>query len=190
MFFKIFQTVCDLFIVLIISPIWLTAMLVISTIVFFIDGLPVFFLQQRVGLNMRIFKIYKFRTMSVNMLPNELDRITKVGAFLRRASLDELPQIINIIRRDMSLVGPRPIPKSIADLHDPLIIQQRSQVLPGLSGYAQIKYAGKPRKLHEKFELDIKYINKLSSLLYLKILFLTIKVIIVRYQHNRNGGSL
>lgn len=144
---------------------------------------PVFFLQERLGRDGRIFKIYKFRTMidgAINMgsglFTNERDpRITKIGDFLRKTSLDELPQLINILKGEMSLVGPRPPVPYYPYKYENYSEEQKSRftVLPGITGYAQVN--GRNRvDWDERIEVDIKYIKEQSLLLDIKIIIKTI----------------
>ncbi|MEM6603200.1 MAG: exopolysaccharide biosynthesis polyprenyl glycosylphosphotransferase [Pseudomonadota bacterium] len=152
---------------------------------------PVFFKQDRVGKNGKIFKIFKFRTMTVMDNGHHIQqakrgdaRITKIGAFLRMTSLDELPQIFNVLLGEMSIVGPRPH----AVAHDKEFSERvpnythRHNVLPGITGYAQVKgYRGETdtdNKLLGRIKYDLKYESKLSFWLDLKILFKTIWAVI------------
>jgi len=158
------------------------------------DGLPIFFIQERSGINGKPFKMYKFRSMCKNahqmhfeMLDdNELDgpafkmkddpRITKVGKFLRRTSIDELPQIINILKGDMSIVGPRPLPTyETAQCND--YQKQRLLVKPGLTCYWQCM-GRNDIPFDEWMELDLKYIRKVGLLTDIKILLKTIVAVI------------
>lgn len=143
------------------------------------DGGPVFFMQERVGLNEKIFRIFKFRSMVVNAddflddrgMPTK-SRLTPVGIFIRKTSIDELPQLINVISGEMSLIGPRPIlPRMLKYLDNKERV--RFSVRPGITGLAQVK--GRNEMLWSKrFELDIIYAKNLSLLLDLKLVLLTI----------------
>jgi len=113
MFFKTCQLLIDFALLILLLPFNIVVLPIISIIILIFDGGPVFFVQERVGLNLKYFKIYKFRTMSLNTNLTESERISKVGNFLRRSSLDELPQLINILKRDMSFVGPRPLTREV-----------------------------------------------------------------------------
>ncbi|MFW6015826.1 MAG: sugar transferase [bacterium] len=148
---------------------------------------PVFFKQDRLGKDGKIFKIYKFRSMVQNaenmgagLFSEENDfRITRVGKFLREKSLDELPQIINILKGDMSLVGPRPpVPYHPCKYNEYSESQKtRFSVLPGITGYAQIK-GRNDISWDKRIEYDILYVNKYSLLLDVRIIFETIKVVL------------
>lgn len=145
------------------------------------QGKP-FFLQRRPGKDGLIFRIIKFRTMngkkddSGNLLPDS-QRLTKIGAFVRKTSIDELPQLINVVRGEMSLVGPRPLlPEYIV-----LYSQQQKQrhiVRPGITGWAQVN-GRNAISWTKKLALDVEYVEKYNFLLDVKILFLTIKKVIL-----------
>jgi undecaprenyl phosphate N,N'-diacetylbacillosamine 1-phosphate transferase len=139
------------------------------------NGKP-FFLQPRPGRNQKIFKVIKFKTMTdkkdINghLLPNEF-RVTKIGSVLRKLSLDELPQLLNVLKGDMSIVGPRPLKVDYLNLYS-LEQIKRHDVKPGITGYAQVR--GRNSISHtEKFKLDIFYVNNLSFILDMKILIAT-----------------
>lgn len=140
-------------------------------------GAPVFFYQQRPGLGGRPFRIVKLRTMTdatdANgaLLPDE-DRLTPFGAFLRRTSLDELPELLNVVRGDMSLVGPRPLLMQYLPLYTPEQMR-RHDVRPGITGWAQI-HGRNAISWEEKFALDVWYADHLSLWLDLKIIALTV----------------
>lgn len=146
-------------------------------------GSPVLFKQDRPGLNRKIFKMYKFRTMTDkkdkdgNLLPDS-DRLTKFGKFLRSTSLDEIPEFFNILKGDMSLIGPRPLLVKYLDYYT-ADENKRHNVRPGISGWAQVN-GRNFLSWEEKFKFDIEYVNNLSFLLDLKIVILTIKKVIKR----------
>lgn len=154
------------------------------------NGFPIFFLQKRVGKNEKIFKIIKFRSMSNNFSSNgnELDdikRITPFGKFLRETSLDELPSLINVLKGEMSFVGPRPLLEDYLPLYSEKQ-KIRHKVKPGISGLAQIS----GRNLlswNEKFIKDIEYVSKISLFLDLKILFLTFLKILTLNNNDINS---
>ena len=148
------------------------------------DHGPVFFKQQRIGKNGKIFGIYKFRTMVVNaesigdglVVKTEEDpRITKVGKFLRKVSLDELPQLLNIIKGEMSLIGPRPpVVYHPYDGYDnyPERAKKRFDMRPGITGLAQVEKRNSA-SWDERIEIDVKYVEQFSLLLDIKIFFRT-----------------
>ncbi len=154
-----------------------TALLVISNL-----GSP-FFFQIRPGLNEKLFKIIKFKTMTGekdkngNLLP-DAQRITRVGNFIRKTSIDELPQLINVLKGDMSIVGPRPLLPHYLPLYND-IQKQRHLVRPGITGWAQVN-GRNAIGWEEKFDLDVFYVNTVSFILDLKILLLTVKKILYR----------
>lgn len=146
-------------------------------------GSPVFFVQTRPGLHGKPFRMFKFRTMTDardaqgHLLPDS-ERLTSFGRFLRASSLDELPELINILKGDMSLVGPRPLLMEYLPLYNARQAK-RHDVRPGLTGWAQIN-GRNALSWEEKFELDAWYVENRSFWLDLKIIFLTIKKVLVR----------
>jgi sugar transferase EpsL len=159
--------------IVVLIPIFL---LVAGTVALFL-GRPVLFKQQRPGLHERPFTIYKFRTMrdartvSGELLPDER-RLTRFGRFLRTTSLDEIPELINVIKGEMSLVGPRPLLMEYLDLYTPEQAR-RHDVRPGITGWAQVN-GRNAISWEQKFEYDVWYVDHHSLGLDLKILFLTV----------------
>ena len=153
-------------------------------------GNPVIFAQDRPGKNNRIFKFYKFRTMTDardqdgQILPDS-DRITTFGEWLRQTSLDELPQLWNILKGDMSFIGPRPLIVLYLERYSPQQAR-RHEVLPGITGLAQIK-GRNAISWDEKFKLDVWYIDNWSLWLDLKILLLTVGKVIRKDGINQEG---
>lgn len=151
---------------------WLYA--VIAILVRMKLGSPVIFKQERPGKSEKIFKLYKFRTMTDekdengNLLPDEI-RLTKFGRFLRKSSLDELPEAFNILKGDMSVVGPRPLLVRYLSRYNKEQ-RRRHEVRPGLSGYAQV-HGRNAVSWDEKFKLDIEYVDKITFLGDVKIVF-------------------
>ncbi len=138
---------------------------------------PVLFKQRRPGKDAKIFTVYKFRTMRVETEKDgrplsDMERITKVGAFLRKTSIDELPQLFNIIRGEMSFIGPRPLPTIYLPYYTAEEMH-RHDVRPGISGWAQIN-GRNYLSWEKKFAYDLYYVNNLSFWLDLKIFFITI----------------
>ncbi len=156
---------------LLLSPIFI----LISLVLFLLEK-QIFFIQTRVGKNQTRFSIYKFQTMSEardsngKLLPDAA-RITGFGKFLRATSLDELPQLINVLQGNMSLVGPRPLLPDYAHLYSDYQ-NQRHQVLPGITGYVQVK-GRNALTWEERFDLDVYYVQHISFIFDCKILFLT-----------------
>ncbi|WP_314293330.1 sugar transferase [Fusobacterium periodonticum] len=146
-------------------------------------GGPILFKQDRPGLNEKIFKMYKFRTMTDekdkegNLLP-DVERLTKFGKFLRSTSLDEIPEFFNILKGNMSLIGPRPLLVKYLDYYT-IEEKKRHSVRPGVSGWAQVN-GRNSLSWEEKFKFDIEYVEKMNFLFDLKIVFLTIKKVIKR----------
>ncbi len=153
-------------------------------------GSPIFFSQQRPGVQGKPFTLLKFRTMTNardengHLLPDE-DRLTSFGQFLRRTSLDELPELLNVVRGDMRLVGPRPLLMQYLDLYTPEQAR-RHDVRPGITGWAQIN-GRNALSWEEKFELDVWYVDHASLWLDLKILFVTVWKVVRREGINQEG---
>lgn len=152
-------------------------------------GSPAFFLQERVGKDNKIFKIIKFRTMKNSTdkngnLLSDNERVTKFGSFLRSFSLDELPELINILKGDMSLVGPRALLVQYLGLYNDEQIR-RHEVLPGLTGWAQIN-GRNSITWSEKFKLDVWYVDNWSLWLDIKIFFLTFWKVLKREGINQS----
>ena len=146
-------------------------------------GAPVLFTQDRPGKNGKIFKLYKFRSMSNakdkegNLLPDK-DRLNRFGRLLRSTSLDELPEIFNILKGDMSLIGPRPLLVKYLD-HYNSFEKRRHEVRPGLTGLAQVS-GRNAATWKERFQKDVEYVDHVSLILDVKIAFMTIKKVFVR----------
>lgn len=175
------------FIVLIIfSPVFLTIMMILGI---YNAGSP-FFVQSRPGLNSKIFKIIKFKTMNDKkddvgeLLPDD-KRLTPVGKFVRKTSLDEIPQLINVLKGNMSLVGPRPLMPEYLELYTDQQAR-RHEVKPGITGWAQIN-GRNALSWEEKFRFDVWYVNHQSFLLDLKIIFKTVKKVVVSEGISQDG---
>lgn len=175
------KNLIDLFFGFFILLLLLPILIILSIFVFLSMGSPIFFKQERIGKNNKPFIMYKFRTMrepkeGENRLLSDADRVTKVGAFLRKTSLDELPEIINVIKGEMSLVGPRPL----LDLHLELFNDQqlkRHDVKPGMTGLAQVM-GRQSLSFTQRTALDVKYVENLSLWLDIKIVVKTILVVL------------
>lgn len=167
----------------VLAIIWPILLLLIIWLYFANKGAGVFFMQQRPGKKGKIFKVIKFKTMTdecdVNgdLLPDE-KRLTNVGKFLRSTSMDELPQLINVLKGDMALIGPRPLLPQYLPLYNKEQAR-RHEVRPGITGWAQVN-GRNAISWTKKFELDVWYVDHCSFLLDLKIILLTIKKVFVR----------
>lgn len=170
----------------------LPVLVLISIFVVVFHGRPILFSQIRPGLNGKLFKMYKFRTMrdasdaKGNPLPDS-ERLTKFGAFLRSTSLDELPGLWNVLKGDMSLVGPRPLLVEYLELYSPEQAR-RHEVRPGITGWAQVN-GRNAISWEDKFKLDVWYVDNQSFLLDLKILLLTVKKVFVREGISADGHA-
>lgn len=176
----------ELTIVLFFSPLWLLILAILSVIVFLADGRPVFFRQVRSGLGGKSFTILKFRTMK-NSGGGDAQRLTKFGRILRKTSLDELPQLINVLKGEMALVGPRPLPEKYLAAYTPFQ-RRRLEVKPGLTGLAQVN----GRNLldwEEKFDLDVRYVDERSLSLDLKILVRTVQEVFLARGISHDGEA-
>src|SRR5690625_373051 len=191
-FQKLIKRLFDIFVSLLVLIPFLPVWIIIVLLIKITSPGPVFFLQDRPGLNKKIFKVYKFRTMrpgsekmvkGQEVMKND-ERITTVGKFLRRTKLDEIPQIINVLKGEMSLVGPRP--ERIASLEDyDDEISKRLNMKPGMTGLAQVS-GNIYLSLKDRYKFDVYYVENFSFLLDLKIIFRTIGVVLLgedRYVH-------
>tara|TARA_B100001093_G_C26605650_1_gene917887 strand:+ start:242 stop:832 length:591 start_codon:yes stop_codon:yes gene_type:complete len=183
------KRVIDLTIIILSLPLIIFLCLLIAILVKINLGSPIFFQQLRPGLNGKNFIMFKFRTMtngsytSGNLLPDEF-RLNAFGKFLRSTSMDELPEIWNVIKGNMSLVGPRPLLIEYIPLYNKREAR-RHEVLPGITGWAQVN--GRNAVSWEKsFDMDIWYIDNYSIWLDIKILWLTIKKVILRSDISQN----
>ena len=155
-------------------------------------GAGAFFLQERPGKNEKIFKVVKFKTMTDerdaegNLLP-DADRLTNVGRFVRSTSIDELPQLINVVKGDMALIGPRPLLSQYLPLYSEEQAR-RHEVRPGITGWAQC-HGRNAISWTRKFELDVWYVDHCSFLLDLRILFITLKKVFVREGISQEGQA-
>lgn len=151
--------------------------LIVSILLYFYNNGKPFFFQQRPGLNGQIFRIWKFKTMNDkrdaegNLLPDN-QRLTPVGAFVRKTSLDELPQLLNVLKGDMALIGPRPLLVEYLPLYNQRQ-NRRHEVKPGITGWAQVN-GRNTISWQEKFEYDVWYVENLSLVLDIKILWMTV----------------
>lgn len=184
MYIHFVKRLIDFFIALcILLVIWPILLLIVICLLFANKGAGAFFFQERPGKSNRIFKVVKFKTMTDeldaegNLLP-DADRLTKVGRFVRSTSIDELPQLINVLKGDMALIGPRPLLPQYLLLYSK-VQARRHEVRPGITGWAQVN-GRNAISWTKKFELDVWYVDHCSFLLDLKIMFLTIRKVLVR----------
>jgi lipopolysaccharide/colanic/teichoic acid biosynthesis glycosyltransferase len=185
---RIMDFILSFIAILLFSPVFL----IVSILVRVKLGKPIFYKQTRPGLNERIFTMYKFRTMT-----NELDengelqpdeiRLTRFGRILRSTSLDELPELLNILKGDMSIVGPRPLLVQYLPLYNETQ-RQRHDVRPGLTGYAQVN-GRNAISWEDKFQLDVEYVNNISFAGDWKIIFLTILKVFNREGINSDNSA-
>ena len=181
------------FVLALVGFLFLSPVFVLVTIGLFFanDGKP-FFFQLRPGKDGKIFKIIKFKTMTDkkdengNLLP-DADRLTKIGSFVRKTSLDEIPQLLNVIKGDMSLVGPRPLLSKYLELYNDFQ-RRRNEVKPGITGWAQVN-GRNSISWEKKFEYDVWYVDNVSFLLDVKILILTVLKVVKSEGINEQGQA-
>lgn len=180
----------DLLLTLFVSLLFFPLLIFIALLVRIVLGSPIFFRQERIGLHGRSFTLLKFRSMlnsydlNGNLLRDE-KRLNSFGSFLRESSLDELPELFNVLKGDMSLVGPRPLLPKYQKLYTPHQFR-RHEVRQGITGWAQIN-GRNALSWEKKFELDVWYVDHLSFWLDMKILLLTLWMIIKREGINQQG---
>jgi sugar transferase EpsL len=185
---RLFDLIAGLILLVLSAPI----MIVLSIVILIRLGQPVFFRQQRPGLQGRPFYLYKFRTMSDaldehgELLPDQV-RMTGLGKMMRKTSLDELPQLVNVVRGELSFVGPRPLLMQYLERYN-TEQARRHEVKPGITGWAQVN-GRNAISWEEKFEFDVWYVDHRSFLLDLKILWLTL-IKVVRVEGISGDGSV
>ena len=179
----------DFILALIALPFWLIILIIIGPIIYFQDKGSIFYNAPRLGKDGKIFKMYKFRSMKINAPDirnedgstyngEEDPRLTKIGKFIRKTSIDELPQILNVLLGDMSFVGPRPDLPEAVELYGETE-KRKLEVKPGISGYNQAYYRNSI-EAQKRWENDVYYVDNLTMLLDIKIFFKTISCILVR----------
>lgn len=176
----------DLLFILLLVAFWLPLSLALVLCQAVVMGRPVFFRQKRAGKNEKAFEIVKFRTMREGE-GDDAARLTRWGRFLRSTSLDELPELWNVLRGDMSLVGPRPLPLHYLPRYSPEQAR-RHEVRPGITGWAQVN-GRNGLSWDRQFELDVWYVDHRSFLLDLKILGLTLVTVLRRDNINESGQA-
>ena len=188
MFKSIFDKTLALFLIILFSPIYI----VISLLIFFKMGSPILFRQKRPGYKEKIFGIYKFRTMTNekdefgNLLPDD-KRLVGIGKFIRSTSLDELPQLFNVLRGEMSFVGPRPLLEEYLPLYNEKQ-KRRHDVKPGITGWAQVN-GRNAISWDQKFDYDVWYVDNQSFWLDIKILWLTFLKVVKRSDISSSTSS-
>ena len=193
MYKKIFKRFFDFWISLI-AIICISPILIVVTIWlhFANKGAGAFFTQERPGKDGKIFKVIKFKTMTDerdaegNLLPDEV-RLTKVGKFVRSTSIDELPQLINVVKGDMALIGPRPLRVEYLPLYS-AEQARRHEVRPGISGWAQC-HGRNAISWTEKFKLDVWYVDHVSLIIDIKVIFITVKKVLFRDDISAEGSA-
>lgn len=193
MYKHFFKRLIDFILVLcVLLVIWPILLIITVWLHFANKGAGAFFTQDRPGKNGKIFKVIKYKTMTDerdaegNLLP-DAERLTKVGRFVRSTSIDELPQLINVLKGDMALIGPRPLLPQYLPLYSPEQAR-RHEVRPGITGWAQI-HGRNAISWTKKFEYDVWYVDHCSFLLDLKIVFLTIKKVFIREGISQEGQA-
>lgn len=187
-FLKYFFDVCIVLSML--AVIWPILLIMILLLHLSNKGDGVFFMQERIGKNAKMFKVIKFKTMTDErdpegkLLPDDI-RLTKIGRIVRSFSIDELPQLINVLKGDMALIGPRPLLPKYLPLYSSEQFR-RHEVRPGITGWAQVNGRNNI-SWKKKFELDVWYVDHMSFWLDIKIFFLTIKKVFVREGINMEG---
>ncbi len=174
----------DTLAVLLASPVWIPASLAVAAAIWIADGRPVLFTQMRAGRGGKPFRLLKFRTMRQGE-GSDGERTTRLGAFLRATSLDELPQLLHVLSGKMSLVGPRPLPVKYLPRYSPFQAR-RHEVRTGITGWAQVN-GRNAISWERKFELDVWYVDNCSLPLDLKILWLTLRRTVSRADINASA---
>ncbi len=182
----------DLLVILVFSPIWVPVALLVALLVRIMHGTPVIFKHLRPGYKEKAFTLYKFRTMNESRddqgkLQKDEMRLTAFGRFLRATSLDELPELFNVLKGDMSLVGPRPLLMQYLERYNS-DQRRRHDTLPGITGWAQVNGRNNVSWV-DKFGLDVWYVDHWTFWLDLKILLITIPRVLLRVGINQPGNA-
>lgn len=193
MYKNFFKRVIDFFIVFtVLLMIWPILLVITIWLHFANKGAGAFFFQERPGKNGKIFKVIKFKTMTDerdaegNLLP-DAERLTKVGKFVRSTSIDELPQLVNVLKGDMALIGPRPLLVQYLPLYSKEQAR-RHEVRPGITGWAQC-HGRNAISWTEKFKLDVWYVDHVSLVTDIKVIFITIKKVLFREDINSSTSA-
>lgn len=194
MYKNCFKRILDFTIVFVaLSVIWPFLLIIAIWLHFANKGAGAFFTQERPGKDGKVFRVIKFKTMtderdaSGNLLPDAV-RLTKIGRIIRGLSIDELPQLFNVLKGDMSLIGPRPLLVQYLPLYSPEQAR-RHEVRPGITGWAQV-HGRNLCKLSKKFEYDVWYVDNCSLILDLKILWMTVMKVLKRSDIGEGAGNM
>lgn len=199
MYKKYIKRFIDIYISLLFMPLVLLTSILVGIFIKLEDNGKIFYTSNRLGQYQKIFKMYKFRSMKEKAVDyrnedgstynSENDpRVTKIGGFIRKTSIDEIPQLINVLKGHMSLVGPRPDTPEALNIYNNTEINKLN-VKPGITGYNQAYFRNSIQQ-SEKFQNDVFYVNNLSFIMDIKIIFKTFKSIIIRENiNNENGAS-
>ncbi|WP_436962219.1 sugar transferase [Staphylococcus shinii] len=199
MYKKYIKRFIDIYISLLFMPLVLLTSILVGIFIKLEDNGKIFYTSNRLGQYQKIFKMYKFRSMKEKAVDYRNEdgstfnskndpRVTKIGGFIRKTSIDEIPQLINVLKGDMSLVGPRPDTTEALNIYNNTEINKLN-VKPGITGYNQAYFRNSIQQ-SEKFQNDVFYVNNLSFIMDTKIIFKTFKSIIIRENiNNENGAS-
>ena len=192
MYKNLIKPILDKFIALLLLLILSPILFIITILLLIVNSGHPFFLQKRPGKSGKIFRVIKFKTMTDtrddngNLLPDS-ERLTTFGKFIRRTSLDEIPQLINVLKGDMSIIGPRPLLPEYLSLYNEYQ-KRRHEVKPGITGWAQVN-GRNAISWQKKFENDVWYVDNVSLLLDLKIIIRTIKKVLISEGINESGQA-
>jgi lipopolysaccharide/colanic/teichoic acid biosynthesis glycosyltransferase len=186
------KRIFDILMTIITMPLWIPLIMLLAVVVGVKSGRPIFFSQARAGVKGKVFRIFKFRTMSDERdengcLLSDAQRLTNLGLFLRRTSLDELPNLFNVLLGQLSLVGPRPLIADYLSLYTPEQAR-RHEVRPGITGWAQVN-GRNAISWADKFALDVWYVDHRSLWLDVRILWLTVRKVLLREGINAAGEA-
>jgi lipopolysaccharide/colanic/teichoic acid biosynthesis glycosyltransferase len=199
-FYLNFKCFFDFIFALLFFSFFLIPILILALVILLFDGCPIFYISTRVGKDFRNFKMYKFRSMKnaskdlrnddgTTFSSNNDARLTKLGKFLRKYSLDELPQIFNVLKGEMSFIGPRPdLPDQIKIYKSNNLPLNRFKIKPGISGYAQVK-GRNSFNIVQRTQFDEYYFNNISFLLDIKIIFQTVLNVLLSKNVNKNENN-
>lgn len=192
MYSRIIKPILDFLLAVMGFIILLPVFLLVTILLFFANQGKPFFIQRRPGKNCKVFSIIKFKTMNdkkdaAGKLLHDSERLTTVGKFVRKTSLDEIPQLLNVIKGEMSLIGPRPLLTDYVHLYS-TFQNRRHEVKPGITGWAQVN-GRNAISWDKRFELDVYYVDHVSFALDLKILFLTAKKVVISEGINAENAA-